>query len=168
MALKFNLAGGRPYNPFTLKNESEKSLRKEISRLRSVANKRISRMQAEGYSIRLPFRRLDKNESGQNLRGLLSDLYRFLIGPSTLKEVRAQRARSIKDFVDAGFDFVDDMNLDALVKYLEIVRSQIGYVVGSPIEIDYFERMYTGSEAAEDIAKGFYRWLNPQNKIPIK
>lgn len=75
---------------------------------------------------------------------------------------------AIADFIDAGFDFVDDTNLDALLKYLRIVREQLSYTTGSPIEIDYFERNYTGKETAEELAKGFYRWLDPNNKINIK
>lgn len=168
MALKYNLAGGKPYNPYTLRQESVPAMRKEASRLRAVANKRISRIQAAGYRARATFAPISTLKTPEDVRGYLSDLYRFLTGPSTLKEFRAQRARAIADFIDAGFDFVDDTNLDALLKYLRIVREQVSYTTGSPIEIDYFERNYTGKETAEELAKGFYRWLDPNNKINIK
>lgn len=168
MALKYNLAGGKPYNPYTLRKHSISDLRKEASRLRSVANKRISRIQAAGYHTRAQFASLSTLKTPQDVKGYLSDLYRFLSGPSTLKESRSRRAKTISDFVNAGFEFVNDENLDIFLEYLGLVRAQVSYTVGSPIEIDYFERNYTGEETVEELAKGFYRWLDPKNRVVIK
>lgn len=167
MALKYKLAGGKPYNPYTLRSESIKDLRAEASRLRSAANKRIARIQAAGYKTRAPFATLSSLKTSQEVRGYLSDLYRFLSGPSTLKEVRVARAKAISDFTEAGFDFVDDMNLDLLLDYLRLVRSQVSSTTRSPIEIDYFERNQDKKQTAEELAKGFFRWLNPNNKLKV-
>lgn len=167
MALKYKLAGGKPYNPYTLRSESIKDLRAEASRLRSIANKRIARIQAAGYKVRASYAPLSTLKSPQDVRGYLSDLYRFLSGPSTLKEIRQGRAKAISDFVDAGFDFVDDTNLDLLVEYLKLVRLQVSYTTRSPIEIEYFERNQDKKQTAEELAKGFFRWLDPNNKLQI-
>lgn len=167
MALKYKLAGGKPYNPYTLRSESIKDLRAEASRLRSIANKRIARIQAGGYKIRSSYAPISSLKTPQDVRGYLSDLYRFLTGPSTLKEVRQGRAKAISDFVNAGFDFVDDTNLDKLLEYLQIVRSQVSATTRSPIEIDYFERNQDKKQTAEELAKGFFRWLDPNNKVKI-
>lgn len=167
MALKYKLAGGKPYNPYTLRNETIKDLRTEAGRLRSVANKRIARIQAAGYRTREAFASISTLESEQDVRGYLSDIYRFLSGPSTLKEVRKGRAKAISDFTDVGFDFVDDTNLDLLLEYLRIVRSLVSSTTRSPIEIDYFERNQSKKQTAEELAKGFFKWLDPKNKVVI-
>ena len=167
MALKYKLAGGKPYNPYSLRSESIKDLRAEASRLRSIANKRIARIQAAGYKVRASYAPLSTLKSPQDVRGYLSDLYRFLSGPSTLKEIRQGRAKAISDFVDAGFDFVDDTNLDLLLEYLKLVRLQVSYTTRSPIEIEYFERNQDKKQTAEELARGFFRWLDPNNKLQI-
>lgn len=167
MALKYKLAGGKPYNPYTLRSEAIKDLREEASRLRSIANKRIARIRAAGYKTRPAYAPISSLKSPQDVRGYLSDLYRFLSGPSTLKEVRRGRVKAISDFVDAGFDFVDDTNLDSLLEYLKIVRSQVSATTRSPIEIEYFERNQDKKRTVEELAKGFFRWLDPNNKVAI-
>ena len=125
------------YNPQALENRSERELRREYSRLRSIAKKRLDRLmasefadsQAVAYNAGL-YIPLAAVQSRSELTHLLTDLARFITSEqSTITGQRAIVNRLVQTWQgDKGFTFVNAGNVRSWVRFLDYVQSEEGYV----------------------------------------
>lgn len=125
------------YNPQALDARSDRELRKEYSRLRSIANKRIERLMASEFAdsqavaynagIYIP---LAAVQSRSELRHLLTDLARFIVSEqSTITGQRAIVNRLVQTWhSDKGLSFINAGNVRSWVRFLDYVQSAEGHV----------------------------------------
>lgn len=165
------------YNPQALTGRTERELRKEYSRLRSIANKRLDRLmnsefadsQAAAYNAGR-FLPLAAVQSGSELRHLLTDVARFISSEqSTLtgqKNIRDRLVRTWRD--DKGFDFINEGNVRSWVRFLDYVQSVEGYVYDLAALANSFEDMDRDLERSatgawdEDMIHGAYEYYQEQ------
>ena len=138
------------YNPQSLQKYSMKQLRKEYSRLRTIANKRIDRLlqsefadtQAVAYNagIYIPLKGV---ESESELRHLLSDVARFITSEqSTVTGQRDIIERNVQIWNDEkGFENINESNVRAWVEFLEYIQDMEGYVYELNTMNEVFEEL---------------------------
>lgn len=154
------------YNPIGLKSRTEKELRKEYSRLRSIARKRLERMtgteftRSETYKYNVGrFKQLQDISSNVELRHLTVDLARFLLAESgSLVGQKEIKIRTIQRFHNAGFKFVDSENYWDWLDFLHYVREMEGYVYNEDALKDAFkEAMREGVSDDTAAAYEYYK-----------
>ena len=148
------------YNPQALQNRTEKELRQEYSRLRSIANKRLNRLmdsefrdsQAVAYNAGL-YIPLAGVESDSMLRHLLTDVAKFILSEqSTVSGQKAIVDRLVKTWHDdKGYDFINKSNVRGWVKFLDYVSSVEGYVYDTASAAEAFEKMGGDYKAYNDM-----------------
>ena len=136
------------YNPQGLQSRSEKELRREYSRLRSIARKRLERMGASEFASsdiyrynKARFKQLADVRSMTELRHLLVDVSRFLLSDrSTITGLKESRAKSIEYFHEQGYTFITEENYSDWRAFLKYVRDMEGYVYDYSSELTAFEK----------------------------
>ena len=156
------------YNPQSLQKYSLKQLRKEYSRLRSTATKRIDRLlesefadsQAAAYNAGkyIPLKAM---RSESELRHLLSDMARFLT--SEQGSVTGQRdimQRNVKIWRDEkGYSDINEGNIRAWVEFLDYVSDMEGYVYETNTLMEAFTEMdLTNETRAEENYKEAWKY----------
>ena len=110
--------------------ETMPGLRKEYSRLRQIANKRLSRLERAGHGNSEIY--LDYEGMFQKTRGLsdaeiaeiMPDLYNFLNRQvSTVSGMNKYISRNIESLHDSGYDFVNRYNFQEWVNFLEDIKN---------------------------------------------
>lgn len=119
---------------------SEKELRREYTRLRDIARKRLQRLESSEF--------VDTSETyKQNKKGFktikqlindtgnikktqfareLSKLARFLSSPtSTVSGIRKQRKKALQTLEEHGYTFVNEENFDRFTKAMEEFRTRV-------------------------------------------
>lgn len=124
------------YQPDALQQGySEKELRKEYTRLRDIAQKRIKRMgesefrgsQTYKYNVNR-FSKLSEIGSKSELTHLLGDLARFLTASrGSIKGMRKERQRSIDTWHEKGATFVNAENYNEWIDFLVFVKDFVGF-----------------------------------------
>ena len=126
------------YYPMSLQEgHTEKELRKEYAKLRSVAQKSLKRMGESRYRDSETYRQ-NKNafpttgsiKSKRELARALTDVTRFLSSKSHsvsgLNEIREKQVSTWQD--QYGYDFVTFNNFDQWVDFLEWYKDMVGFV----------------------------------------
>ena len=130
------------YNLSVLKSNilSDKEMRKEYAHLRSVALKRVKRMEKSKFSdsdflerYRNTFSKPASQISENDLSYGLSDLYKFLSSDlSTIRGQKRYESKRIKGLRESGYDFIDERNLKDFGNFMEDWRqSNESLVYGS-------------------------------------
>lgn len=130
------------YNLSVLKSNilSDKEMRKEYAHLRSVALKRVKRMEKSKFSdsdflerYRNTFSKPASQIPENDLSYGLSDLYKFLSSDlSTIRGQKRYETKRIKGLRESGYDFIDERNLKDFGKFMEDWRlSNESMVYGS-------------------------------------
>lgn len=119
------------YNPQGLQRYDEKSLRREYTRLRDIAQKRLARMggtmfsESETYQQNVGmFEKTRDIKSVSQLRQSLTQLARFVMAESsTIQGQKAIMAKGIQKWHEKGYDFVNEGNWFSFTRFLEYVKS---------------------------------------------
>lgn len=125
------------YNPQGLSQYSERELRKEYSRLRSAANKRLERlMDSEFWDAKTvqynagTFIPLAGVRNRSELYKLISQAARFLMSEQNSltgqQEIRARLLDKWRD--EEGMDFLNESNINDWVHFLEYVKEKEKFV----------------------------------------
>lgn len=124
------------YQPDALQQGySEKELRKEYTRLRDIAQKRIKRMgesefresQTYKYNVNR-FSKLADIGSKSELTHLLGDLARFLTASrGSIAGMKEERQRSIDTWHEKGATFVNAGNYNDWIDFLVFVKDFVGF-----------------------------------------
>lgn len=119
------------YLPTALEQLGEKELRKEYSRLRDIAQKRLQRLSEGGYETSVAYRmNRDRYKKLRDIRSTgelverLSDLSRFIEARSSSvtgqKGIERDRLASLKE---SGYDFVNRQNLREFGEFMNYMKS---------------------------------------------
>lgn len=136
------------YNPQGLQSYSERDLRREYSRLRDIARKRLKRMSESEFSDsdiydynKDRFKMLREIKSQLQLRHLLVDITKFLLAErSTVTGMKESRTRSIEYFHEMGYDFITEENYKDWRAFLKYVRQMEDYVYNYESELTAFKQ----------------------------
>lgn len=119
------------YTPSGLMSHSEKELRKEYTRLRDIAQKRLKRIRNSRFadSDVLAYNEgryipLKAVTSKTELTHLLTDLNKFINATrGTLSGLKDVEKRTIESLHESGYNFVNKDNIKDFGNYMEWVRS---------------------------------------------
>lgn len=123
------------YQPQALQEGySEKELRREYSRLRSVARKRLERFRGSEFEDSNVYRYnkgkyvpLSQVSNKVELVHLLSDVARFLTAEAgSVSGQRAIRDKAIATWNEKGYTWVNKSNYSAFARFLEFSREFVG------------------------------------------
>ena len=115
------------YMPAEIRGMTNKELRSTYSRLRSVANKRIERLERANLDIqeRNKFPKMNGLTNAQIEREL-ADVSRYLRDPLTkVGPARRHIQATLEELQERGYDFIDQTNFKDFVRFMEHVRSQV-------------------------------------------
>jgi hypothetical protein len=173
--VKFNLPVEQ-YTPYALlvklgKEEiSEKDLRREYTRLRNIAQKRIVRLKADPLLKRLEnvkdavstgFPTLKEiGKSSTALAGHLAGLRSFLTKEeSTVYGARRKFERNVRKAREAAGDFIDDETYPDFDRFMRFARETTrGFRIGSPEIADFFDDNSGKYSTQEELEDAFYLW----------
>lgn len=121
------------YSPYQISNMSESAIRKAYSELRSIANKRISRLNASGLTYgQNKFPTISELESGKpnrtfgsSISGALADVSVFLRSPRTTVSGLRQYYKDFTEMMtEKGYsDLVKDVgSIRNTIKFLDSIR----------------------------------------------
>lgn len=170
MAVKFSF---ERYDPQSLKKKSEKELRKEYSRLRSIARKRLERLETSEYNEsaayrlnRYKFKPLAEIKNENELRNRLSAVADFLKSKrSTVTGQRAIDKQIVKKLHEHGYKFVNKSNLKEFGQFMEFLKARYPHVPSA--DETELKELFTGykvirSQAInpEQVQTLFDKWQN--------
>lgn len=179
--VKFNLPVEQ-YTPYALlvklgKEEiSEKDLRREYTRLRNIAQKRIIRLKEDPLLKRLEnvkdaistgFPTLKEiGKSSTALAGNLARLRSFLTKEeSTVYGARRKFERNVRKAREAVGDVVNDVTYPDFDRFMRFARETTrGFRIGSPEIADFFDDNAGNYSTQEDLEDVFYLWLETGGK----
>lgn len=174
--VKFNLPVDQ-YSPYALlvklgKEEiSEKDLRREYTRLRNIAQKRIIRLKEDPLLKRLEnvkdtistgFPTLKEiGKSPTALTGHLAGLRSFLTKEeSTVYGARRKFERNVRKAREVAGDFVDEGTYPDFDRFMRFARETTrGFRIGSPEIADFFDDNAGKYNTQEDLEDAFYLWV---------
>lgn len=154
------------YTPIALHQWAERDLRKEYSRLRSIARKRLERFKGTEWTQTAIYKRnknrykpLSQIKSRSELERLTADVALFVTAKtSTVSGLKAQRERTVKTMQEHGYTFVSAVNIRDIWEWLEEVRSSgLGQVLDSGEAVYYYAEV-GGNERSLTVEK-FEKWL---------
>lgn len=192
MLNKFSKSGGRlppkpkpvkfslpvdQYTPYALlvklgKEEiTEKDLRKEYTRLRNIAQKRVARLKADPLlkhlenvkdAISTGFPTLKEiGKSSTALAGNLASVRAFLgKEESTVYGARRKFERNVQKAREVVGDFVNEGNYPDFDRFMRYARETTrGFRIGSPEIADFFDDNSGKYNTQEDLEEAFYLWV---------
>lgn len=179
--IKFNLPVEQ-YTPYALLVElgkeeiSEKDLRREYTRLRNIAQKRIIRLKEDPLLKRLEnvkdaistgFPTLKEiGKSSTALVGHLAGLRSFLTKEeSTVYGARRKFERNVRKAREAAGDFVDEGTYPDFDRFMQFARETTrGFRIGSPEIVDFFDDNAGNYDTQEELEEAFYMWVETGGK----
>lgn len=146
--LKYNQSW---YTPVQIRSTAKKdaaSVRKEYTRLRDIAQKRLKRMEKAGFASYNVYRinikhypKLADIGSPEELAQRLSDLSRFIMAKeSTVSAIKDVNRKKLRTLHEHGYDFVTVDNLQDFGEFMEEYRAQMldmEYDSGDAAELYY-------------------------------
>lgn len=143
------------YNPQGLQSYSERNLRREYSRLRSIARKRLERISSSEFADsdiyaynKARYKTLSEIRSKTELRHLIVDITKFLLAErSTVTGLKESRSKSIEYFHEMGYTFITEENYKDWRAFLKYVRQMEDYVYNYESELTAFEQAVKAGES---------------------
>lgn len=149
------------------------AVRKEYTRLRDIAQKRLKRFEAAGLTNTQAYRKNVKHypllkdiKSNYELAGRLSDLERFISAKAgSVSGQRAIRKKSIATLHDNDYTFVNEENFDDFTDFMESYRDQLyDMEYDSGDAADLFGVVVKQKIDPEKVKKDFDFWLENIDK----
>ena len=158
------------YTPSHLlsKTVSQSEIRKEYTRLRDIAQKRIKRLAASEFRTTRTFKKyqtgfktLKEVKSPTELAYEMSKLYRFVQAGYTVSQFKKQRRESLKTLHRHRYDFVNEENYQAFSEFMEDYRdSHIDKKsIGSPDSAELYYQIERLGLDSGIVAKDFNYWF---------
>lgn len=160
------------YEMSSLRNPSvwsEKELRKEYSRLRSIARKRLERLKAGGYDWASSYREnvgkfkpIKDVSSRRELESLTRDVSRFITAKSgSARGLREIQKGTISTLREHGYTGINEQNFRRFGEYMEYLRD-MGEIergtLSSERAVDLFRHANRLGISEGDIAANFDFW----------
>lgn len=162
------------YTPESSKTLSNKELRKEYSRLRSIARKRLERFEGtewtdtQVYKLNAGvYKPLKEIKSDRELRHLLSDVSRFVMSETgSVSGLTKQRETAVQTLNDRGYEFVNKENYRQFAEFMEYARvSNLNRMYDSKRIAEFYEATEKKELANEELRKAFRSWTRKQKKL---
>ena len=147
------------------------TIRKEYSRLRDIAEKRLKRLaisEPESYAYRHNIGKYApaRGQSTETLAEQLPELARFIAAKTgTVKGIRAQRSKAVATLQESGYDFVTPANIKEFGEFMEASReTKLGKVVYTEI-IATYRFMQEQQIPVAKIKDEFAQWVRARKKL---
>lgn len=172
--VNFKLADALFYTPkFLQENFTEAELRKEYTRLRDIAQKRLKRLAASEFHDSEFYRqwsnRFPKLADARSKRAVaigLSDLEIFLNKrEGSVSGMREARKKHISALHEHGYDFVNEENFDDFTDFMEYARaSNYGGMLDSDEVVEMYNEGLQKGDSLEDIRDTFDNYQKAKAK----
>jgi hypothetical protein len=162
------------YTPEGAKSLTDRNLRKEYSRLRSIAQKRLQRFEgtewtdSEVYKTNKDlFKPLSEIKSDRELRHLFSDVARFTISATgSVSGLERQRRLAIETLHDRNYDFVNKGNFKEFAEFMEYERiANKGRMYDSKRIAEFYEMHDKTLVTNDQLHKAFKRWKETHRQL---
>lgn len=163
------------YTPEGAKQLTDKNLREEYSRLRSIAVKRLQRLgNSEWNDTELylrsknKFKKLKDIKSNRELRFLLSDLHNFLESPrSSVTGLDKIRRQSLATLHEHDYKFVTKENFKDFGRFMEWAREHAqSYMYDSERVANLYNEMSVKRNlSVDEIESAFRSWSRRERKL---
>lgn len=170
---RLNLGSIDNYYPYYLVNNfSERDLRREYTRLRDIASKRIKRLEKAGFAntqlVNIAtggsgsIARLSDLPDIESISRELTKVARFLSNrASTVSGIKRIKQKTLRTLSEHGFDFVNEANIDDFGEFMDRVRAA-GYdkILPSDQIAEFFgERNVVSQSDIDALMQDFYNYL---------
>ena len=162
------------YTPSNLKamlegsKDLNREVRKEYSKLRDIARKRLQRLEAAGYTETEAYRRnvnhypkLKDIKTKSELAQRLSDLSRFIASSqSTVSGIKEREQKVLEKLHENQYNFVNESNLKDFGEFMESYRDQMldmEYDSGDAAEV--YSIVVKHKVDPEKVKEDFEYWL---------
>lgn len=158
--------------PYSLKMYDLGVLKKEYTRARDIARKRIERLNKAGLLTPAQYRNMQsqipklRDIKPASIYSALAGAYRFLAAPSsTVTGRRRQRTMSIQNLQLLGVTNINEDNADKYFMFLDEASAiEIdGKTIGSPIVLQFLAEISSREEVVEDLMNDFEEWLKDED-----
>lgn len=162
------------YTPQGARELSDKELRKEYSRLRSIARKRLERFEGTEWTTsqiyrynKEGFKPLKEITSDRELRHLFSDVARFVTAErGSVSGLERERRKAVKTLQERGYTFVTKKNFRKFGEFMEYVRTaNLGRMLDSKRVADFYETTERKGYSNEQMRDAFKSWSRKQRKL---
>lgn len=161
------------YTPIGAKELDKGDLRKEYSRLRAIANKRLKRLANSEWKdsqIFLEnkggFATLKEIGSDRALRHEFSQVARFVT--SERSHIRGQeriRAKTVETLQDRGYDFVSKDNFREFADFMEYARTtNLGKLYDSEKVADLYDDLDKQDVSKDKLKEAYNKWRENQTQ----
>ena len=162
------------YNPVALKQLDPSQVRKEYSRLRSIARKRIERIKAsewgtENIVARLPEIATIKTLSDAQIRARTSELARFLQGKtSSVSGMNAARRQAVKTLGARYPELKGKVTVKNWREFAEFMEYSRELHQNRMYDSERVAEFFAENEGKENLLEEFDKWLEENSKNPGK
>lgn len=153
---------------------SPEELRKEYSRLRQIANKRLSRFEGTPYTETQAYKRnagkyvpLKDIKTERELKYLLYDVARFVDAKSgSISGIKEIERKTLETAKERGLTFLNEKNLRDFGEFMEECRSK-GYakIYGSERCAELFGTISKKGMNPEEVKADFNFWMSHRNEL---
>ena len=162
------------YTPEGAKSLTERELRKEYSRLRSIARKRLERFEGtewtdtQVYKLNVgQYKPLKEIKSERELRHLFSQVARFVSSETgSVSGLEKQRNEAVQTLNERGYDFVTKDNFRKFAEFMEYARvANLNRMYDSKRIADFYAATEKKNMSNEELRGAFRSWQKKQNKL---
>lgn len=163
------------YTPSAIKNAdvwTDANVRKEYSRLRDIAQKRLARLEIlepDSYAYRKNAGRFApaRGQSTADLRAQLPELAKFIAAKTgSVTGIRAQRAKAVAALQERGYTGITKQNIKAFGEFMDEWRAKkLDRTIGSPTAAELFEFTQDNEIPWETVKENFAGWLREREKL---
>jgi len=163
------------YTPIGAKALKASDLRKEYSRLRSIAQKRIKRMGKSEWNDsqiylenRDGFKTLKQVHTDREMRHEFAQLARFVSSErSSVSGQNKIRKKTVVQLEDHGYEFVTKDNFREFAQFMEYARTaNMGRLYDSEKVAVLFETEEKKDRTQEQMQKAYNNWREEQKPLP--
>lgn len=162
------------YTPEGAKALTDKQIRQEYSRLRSIARKRLERFEGtewtdtQIYKLNVgKYKPLKEIESPRELRHLLNEVARFVMADTgSVKGLESQRKTAVETLNERGYDFVNKDNFRQFADFMEYARvANLNRIYDSKRIADFYASAEKRHMPTQELQKAFKSWARKQRKL---
>lgn len=161
------------YTPEGAKAISDRQLRKEYTRLRSIARKRLERFEGtewtdtQVYKLNVGvYKPLKQINTNRELRHLFSQVARFVMSETgSVSGLEKQREHAVESLNDRGYDFVSKDNFRKFAEFMEYARvSNLNRMYDSKRIADFYAASEKKQLSNKELQDAFRSWQRNQKK----
>ena len=164
------------YDPSVSRNIfTDAEARREYSRLRTIANKRLASLERQGLDYTKAYQRAPEGGyptiaelTPGDLRAQLGQVARFLsMKSASVTGIRAIEKATLETLQEHGYDFLNKKNIRQYMRFMEAAKRHYGDNKAFPSEevMELFERASENPDIAdpEIVQENFEYWMDANN-----